>query len=212
MSESTPSEPEGPVGWVSAQAWEGAQERIRDLNKWRRSVREACIERGVAYDADDASATVARLASSAEPTKPHWQRTCQEGGELCAAGQRDGVVCPEESCDIDDGLRGLASSLPAPTDAWMIRAKELLHECETEPDLAIKDAIREGIEAHVRALVHEAKAPLAQPEAAVEGQTQRATELPRYEVQCWGCEGFPSGDNDPCEVCGRRSRKQGGTP
>lgn len=65
MSESTPSEPEGPVGWVSAQAWEGAQERIRDLNKWRRSVREACIERGVAYDADDASATVAQLASPA---------------------------------------------------------------------------------------------------------------------------------------------------
>lgn len=32
-------------------------------------------------------------------------KNCQEGGSLCRAGQRDGITCPEESCDIDDGVR-----------------------------------------------------------------------------------------------------------
>lgn len=30
---------------------------------------------------------------------------CQNGGDCCLAGRRDGVVCPEDSCDIDDGIR-----------------------------------------------------------------------------------------------------------
>lgn len=30
---------------------------------------------------------------------------CQNGGDVCLAGNRDGVCCPEDSCDIDDGMR-----------------------------------------------------------------------------------------------------------
>lgn len=30
---------------------------------------------------------------------------CQNGGDVCLAGNRDGVCCPEDSCDIDDGVR-----------------------------------------------------------------------------------------------------------
>jgi hypothetical protein len=31
---------------------------------------------------------------------------CQNGrADVCLASQRDGVICPEESCDIDDGVR-----------------------------------------------------------------------------------------------------------
>ncbi len=31
---------------------------------------------------------------------------CQNGrGDVCRASQRDGIVCPEDSCDIDDGTR-----------------------------------------------------------------------------------------------------------
>jgi hypothetical protein len=36
---------------------------------------------------------------------PIEQRNCQNGNEACLAGQRDGVVCPADSCDIDDGVR-----------------------------------------------------------------------------------------------------------
>ncbi|CAD6536089.1 hypothetical protein LMG27952_03105 [Paraburkholderia hiiakae] len=35
------------------------------------------------------------------PAKSH----CQNGGDVCLAGNRDGVCCPEDSCDIDDGIR-----------------------------------------------------------------------------------------------------------
>jgi hypothetical protein len=32
-----------------------------------------------------------------------------------------------------------------------------------------------------------------------------AGEMPRYVTQCWGCEGKPSGTNNPCDVCGRHA-------
>jgi len=32
-------------------------------------------------------------------------RHCQNGGDVCLAGNADGVCCPEDSCDIDDGAR-----------------------------------------------------------------------------------------------------------
>ncbi|WP_434715555.1 hypothetical protein [Paraburkholderia sp. A3RO-2L] len=35
------------------------------------------------------------------PAKSH----CQNGGDVCLAGNRDGICCPEDSCDIDDGVR-----------------------------------------------------------------------------------------------------------
>lgn len=33
-------------------------------------------------------------------------KDCQHGfGDICRAGQHDGIVCPHDSCDIDDGVR-----------------------------------------------------------------------------------------------------------
>jgi len=37
---------------------------------------------------------------------PRGDRHCQTGwADFCLAGRRDGVTCPEESCDIEDGVR-----------------------------------------------------------------------------------------------------------
>ncbi|MBP0633627.1 MULTISPECIES: hypothetical protein [unclassified Cupriavidus] len=34
------------------------------------------------------------------------QKDCQHGfSNICLVGQRDGVACPADSCDIDDGVR-----------------------------------------------------------------------------------------------------------
>lgn len=34
------------------------------------------------------------------------QKDCQHGfSDICHAGRRDGVTCPPDSCDIDDGMR-----------------------------------------------------------------------------------------------------------
>lgn len=30
---------------------------------------------------------------------------CQNGGHICLAGNKDGTCCPDDSCDIDDGLK-----------------------------------------------------------------------------------------------------------
>lgn len=52
------------------------------------------------YDADKHSGYVAPA------TAPLGFRHCQSGNkDVCRAGQRDGVACPEDSCDIDDGIR-----------------------------------------------------------------------------------------------------------
>lgn len=37
-------------------------------------------------------------------------RHCQNGGDVCLAGNADGVCCPEDSCDIAERVR-----MPIPT-------------------------------------------------------------------------------------------------
>jgi predicted component of type VI protein secretion system len=61
------------------------------------------------------------------------------------------------------------------------------------PTARLIDAIKE-----VRTAL--ATAPQAGPAAA-----PVPAELPKFVTQCWGCEGFPSGCNNPCDVCGRRA-------
>lgn len=40
---------------------------------------------------------------------------CQNGrADICRAGQRDGVVCPPDSCDIDDEIRPQDDDLVTP--------------------------------------------------------------------------------------------------
>ncbi|KGC14010.1 putative gp38 protein [Burkholderia gladioli] len=55
-------------------------------------------------EADAANERAAVSPATAEPWKAPKQH-CQNGGDVCLAGNRDGVCCPEDSCDIDDGTR-----------------------------------------------------------------------------------------------------------
>jgi hypothetical protein len=49
----------------------------------------------------------------AAPAEPMPKLHCQNGGNVCLAGNRDGVCCPEDSCDIDDAVR--KNPIPAPS-------------------------------------------------------------------------------------------------
>ena len=43
--------------------------------------------------------------------KPRAEGDCQNGfGDVCKASKADGVVCPDDSCDIDDGIRQTTAS------------------------------------------------------------------------------------------------------
>lgn len=45
-------------------------------------------------------------AVEAEIAAMRPQRHCQNGrADICLAGFQDGICCPNDSCDIDDGLR-----------------------------------------------------------------------------------------------------------
>ncbi|WP_186234216.1 hypothetical protein [Burkholderia gladioli] len=50
--------------------------------------------------------------ATADTTWKAPKRHCQNGGDVCLAGNRDGVCCPEDSCDIDDGTRKNPAALP----------------------------------------------------------------------------------------------------
>lgn len=52
---------------------------------------------------------------------PRCAEHCQNGfADICLASQRDGVICPEDSCDIDDGIRHnhLAARQPVAGLSW----------------------------------------------------------------------------------------------
>ena len=45
--------------------------------------------------------------SAAQQVQPQWSHC----GAICRAGKRDGISCPEDNCDIEDGVR---ESQPVP--------------------------------------------------------------------------------------------------
>lgn len=115
--------------------------------------------------ADDAAnairavlAAPSQPAAPAEQTVPWVSRHCQSGNkDVCRAGQRDGVACPEDSCDIDDGQRPKDAPATAAhagamlTDdeaALLTRIKHFhTHEFGRGPELhsdAIEDAYKKG--------------------------------------------------------------------
>ncbi|CAG9259508.1 hypothetical protein BDI4_600041 [Burkholderia diffusa] len=70
---------------------------------------------------------------------------CQNRGDVCLAGNRDGVCCPDDSCDIDDGVRKdprMAQPAPSPADE-----RAAFEECIREhcaPDRFDDRIAREG--------------------------------------------------------------------
>ena len=44
-------------------------------------------------------------AHSAQCPEHPLGRHCQNGGDVCLAGNADGICCPEDSCDIDERVR-----------------------------------------------------------------------------------------------------------
>jgi hypothetical protein len=58
------------------------------------------------------------LKRKREAMRPKKRVHCQNGGDVCLAGSVDGVCCPEDSCDIDDGTRKNPDPLvQAPSEA-----------------------------------------------------------------------------------------------
>lgn len=52
----------------------------------------------------DATRLMDEPADGAVRLKPYI-RHCQNGGDVCLASKADGIVCPDDSCDIDAGVR-----------------------------------------------------------------------------------------------------------
>lgn len=81
-----------------------------------------CLERG--------RAALSPQPSPGSQDAPRCAEHCQNGfADICLASQRDGVICPEDSCDIDDGIRHnhLAAREPVNglswADYWMERGQ-----------------------------------------------------------------------------------------
>lgn len=97
-------------------------------------VRIICVPHGAGVDKPITEWLEERLAIHA-PSTPA-PKNCQTGwADFCKASQHDGVACPADSCDIDDGVRkDHALSTPAPvamTDAQIV---EIYDEFYTQED------------------------------------------------------------------------------
>jgi hypothetical protein len=61
-------------------------------------------------------------------------KDCQHGyGDVCAASARDGVVCPEDSCDIDDGIRTAEPARASRQDVALSESEPILFEQWVRP-------------------------------------------------------------------------------
>ncbi|MFL9904601.1 hypothetical protein PQR71_41820, partial [Paraburkholderia fungorum] len=55
---------------------------------------------------DFAHATYAAMLAASPAVPAQSPKSCQTGwGDICHMAKHDGVVCPDDSCDIDDGVR-----------------------------------------------------------------------------------------------------------
>ena len=63
---------------------------------------------GTAWTNEDQQWADAALGEQAgQPLVRAWtppRHHCQNGSDICLRGNKDGITCPEDSCDIDDGL------------------------------------------------------------------------------------------------------------
>jgi hypothetical protein len=73
---------------------------------------------------------------------------CQNGGDVCLAGNRDSVCCPEDSCDIDDGVRKNPIAQPEPPVADE-RAAFLTWWCDDVPE-DLREGWKEGVDESLR--------------------------------------------------------------
>lgn len=88
---------------------EGCEQLLQSL---KRDSDQAELWRGVRIRAEGSDwkrgeETLAEWAwRKLAPVSARVAKDCQSGlADVCKASQRDGVVCPAESCDIDDGVR-----------------------------------------------------------------------------------------------------------
>ncbi len=105
------------------------RERERTAGLVRR-LRDALDPSHVADNLPDERALVAEAdaylaAHDAQPAPAPAQpsgflsKHCQNGNaDVCRASQRDGVVCPDDSCDIDDGIRPKDTPAQPSGGAW----------------------------------------------------------------------------------------------
>ncbi|WP_186215905.1 hypothetical protein [Burkholderia gladioli] len=80
----------------TADTYAGPKEAVKALIDWHVQV---------ALDPAVSAAARSLQVASADTTWTPPKQHCQNGGDVCLAGNRDGVCCPEDSCDIDDGTR-----------------------------------------------------------------------------------------------------------
>ena len=83
------------------------------------------------YEAwEEGKAALSAQPSPGGPGAPRCAEHCQNGfSDICLASQRDGVICPEDSCDIDDGIRHnhLAARHPVTMDDALAAGDSTLH-------------------------------------------------------------------------------------
>jgi hypothetical protein len=82
---------------------------------------QTCEVHGFPLDPDQLEVVTAVvnqiLLSASKPAA----KSCQTGwDDICHMAKHDGVVCPDESCDIDDGIRAAPS--PAQGDDWIVNS------------------------------------------------------------------------------------------
>ena len=86
---------------------------MSELRKAAERVMEAHKSRGL--DVEDYTLKVLEAALSNQP-EPVACKNCQNGdASVCAMAKHDGIVCPEDSCDIDDSIRHLPLNTSPPT-------------------------------------------------------------------------------------------------
>ncbi|HEP1207464.1 TPA: hypothetical protein QEN11_22665 [Stenotrophomonas maltophilia] len=126
-----------------------------------------------------------QAALSAHPSPggqevPRCARHCQNGfADICLASQRDGVICPEDSCDIDDRMRHnhLAARQPVNGLSWADYWTE-----RGQPDAAHDFDAFSRAEAWALQRFPDARQPVGEPEPYIVGNQYftRAGDLVRF--------------------------------
>lgn len=153
-----------------------------------RSAATATADKKAEHDA--IAAWNRRTPVAAPPARSH----CQNGGDVCLAGNRDGVCCPNDSCDIDDGVRKLpvAASVSAPSGCVDSEASRAACEAYCKGKKHGNFTQRELIEPAWSAAVAFALAWQASQGAAVESAARPAAQASDDEVEnvaiaLWEC-------------------------
>jgi hypothetical protein len=136
-----------------------------------KDVIETCEVHGFPLDPNQLEVVTAVVNQILLSARKPAAKSCQTGwADICHMAKHDGVTCPDDSCDIDDGIRAAPAQSGEPVEADVVPNE--IAELLTEPCWNLSRRDVSDLLKRIGSILYAAPQPSQPVEAAYDGLTE----------------------------------------